>query len=424
VAVLGDLVEVCGSAHARPAGPADAVGGVPARWVAAPGDADQLSAVLRVAVEGGLAVVPRGAGTKLDWGPTPSTVDILVDVGRLAGIQRHEPGELVATFGAGTPVDAVRSRLAALGQRLALDPPSSGATVGGALAANETGPLRFLAGEPRSLVLGAQYAGADGRLATAGATEAGDLCGSYGTLGVLTTATLRLHPLPPARTWVRRSVRSPLEVHDLVMLLETTPLNAVAVEADLPATADPVLSRVPRQRGVPHPPGPGAFAIQIEGTVAGVADRSAIAVTLLGGDASVVDRQPEWWGRYPFGPQDVGLKLVVPTPAMHAAVYAMRDAAGAAATLRGSVGSGVMFVALPPSLPAPRVANVLTAVRDTLLARGGSCTVLQAPPEIRDRLDGWAVGSGEQRARALKRQYDPDGRLAPGRLPEVGPIPT
>src|SRR6266498_2015328 len=91
------LRRVCGAEHARPAGSDDAVAGAAARFVASPGSAAAAAEVLRVAADADLAVVGRGAGTKLDWGLPPARVDIILDTGRLAGVHRHAPGAAVAT---------------------------------------------------------------------------------------------------------------------------------------------------------------------------------------------------------------------------------------------------------------------------------------------------------------------------------------
>jgi len=86
------LAEICGSGFAREAGPADEVAGTPARWVAAPGTVEAASAVLALAAEHDLAVAPRGAATKLDWGAPPARLDVLVDTGRLAGVWHRDGG--------------------------------------------------------------------------------------------------------------------------------------------------------------------------------------------------------------------------------------------------------------------------------------------------------------------------------------------
>src|SRR3954471_6973021 len=106
---------------ARPATDDDTVGGVPARLLAAPKSTEQAAAL--VAAAGDLTVVVRGAGTKLDWGPPPRGLDLIIDTRRLAGVVEHAAGDLITIIRAGTPLAKVR-----LGdQQLALDGPA-GAT--------------------------------------------------------------------------------------------------------------------------------------------------------------------------------------------------------------------------------------------------------------------------------------------------------
>src|SRR4051812_35972569 len=74
----------------------DYVGGMRPRWVASPASVDEVSAVLRLASDTGLAVVPRGAGTRLQWGAAPSQCDVVLDLTRLDGLVEHTSGDLVA----------------------------------------------------------------------------------------------------------------------------------------------------------------------------------------------------------------------------------------------------------------------------------------------------------------------------------------
>ncbi|HKS98398.1 MAG TPA: FAD-binding oxidoreductase [Rugosimonospora sp.] len=412
-------VDLAVGGPARDAGPADTVGGVQPRFVAAPRDAASLGEVLARCAGAGLVAVPRGDGTKLDWGHPPSTVDVVVDTGRLAGVREHSAADLVATIGAGTPVRAVQAVLARSGQRLALDPPSTEGTIGGMLATGEAGPLRHTYGAPRDLLLGVEFARADGVVAHAGGKVVKNvagydlgklLCGSYGTLGVLASATFRLHPLPARRSWVVRGVHNPSEVAGLVAELLASPLAPTAVEVDLPSL--PVL---PRQRDGGPVPG-GQLAVLFEGSVAGVPARCRAAGALLGGDVSTVDEAPAWWGRYPFGAGDVALRLAVPVDGLHAALYALRDVAGIAFPVRGSAGVGVVYAALPASLPAERLGSILDAVRTTLIARSGNCVVLSAPAPLSRQLDLWGPAPGLGLMRRVKEQFDPLRLLSPGRF--------
>jgi glycolate oxidase FAD binding subunit len=388
-------------AAVRAAGNDDAVGGVEPRWVVAPADVAALSRVLATAAEHELTVIPRGEGTKLHWGQSPHAVDVVIDMAALTGIYTHYADDLVATIGAGTPVRVVQALLARSGQRLAVDPGSPDATIGGMLATGEAGPLRMRHGAPRDLLLGTEFVRADGTIAHSGGRVVKNvagydlgklLAGSWGTLGVIATATMRLQPLPADRAWVTRTVRTPLEVHDLVAELLDSSIDAAAIEVDLSEA------------------GSNSLSVLIEGSIVGVAVRARIAASLLGGDASAHDVPPAWWGRYPIG--DVTLKMAVPVGDLHAAIYALRDSVGAAVPVRGSAGSGVCYAAVR----AEKAGIALGAIRTTLIARGGSCVVVAAPAELRANLNVWGHVDGLDLMHSVKARFDPSGVFAPGRF--------
>ncbi|ADL43894.1 FAD linked oxidase domain protein [Micromonospora aurantiaca ATCC 27029] len=470
------LAAICGTPFARFAGPADEVAGRTARWVAVPGGPHAAAEVLRLAAAHDLTVVPRGAGTKIDWGAAPAQVDIMLDTGRLAGVW-HEPRDAaVAEIGAGTPLRAVQATLARTNRRLPVDAPSPGATLGGVLAADESGPLRHRHGSPCAQLVGVRYLDADGELVSVGesGTEAlgratpgsgggrasgrgpagdggggdpgrggGDailgrgevpgldvarlLCGSQGGLGVLVSATMRVHAVPAGRLWVSRPVWTPLEVHDLVRAVLAAGVDPAAVELDLPVPVP-----LPRRRIPPshpsvvnrpdHPavtgrPAAGSLVVLLEGGPADVTERAERLTAVLGAEAIVSHHAPEWWGRYPFAPGDTALRIEVPINDLHAAVYALRDATGGPVPVRGSAGSGTVHAALSGALPPERVASILTAVRSVLIARRGRCVVVAAPAAVRRAVDLWGELPTLPRLRSAKAHLDPHHRLAPGRLP-------
>ncbi|MGW0432558.1 FAD-binding oxidoreductase [Micromonospora sp. NPDC003197] len=443
--IVRRLADICGPGFARAAGPADGVAGAPARWVAAPGTASAVGAVLRTAADHDLTVAPRGAGTKLDWGAAPTRLDIVLDTGRLAGIHRWSRQEQTVEVGAGTPLRAVQAVLGRHGHRLAVDVRSADATVGGVLATDEVGPLCHRHGTPGDQVMGVSYVDAAGVPTHAGGWAAGEspgydlarlLCGSYGALGVLVSATLRVRPVPARRVWVSRPVWTPWEMHTLVGEILATSLAPTAIELDLPATDDlpgtsdlptaPSLPAAPRRavasgaataRGNHSGPPAGTLAILLEGDSAEVATRAAQLGKLLGSRAEAADSPPPWWQRYPFGPDDIALRIAVPVGDLHAAVYALRDAVGAPVPVRGAAGLGVVYAVLPPRTPPRRVATILTAMRGVLLARDGSCVVVTAPPEVRRSVDLWGALPDLSARRRIKEHFDPYRRLAPGRYP-------
>ena len=342
----------------------------------------------------------------------------MLDTGRLAGVWHRSADEMVAEVGAGTPVRAVQAALARTGMRLPLDAPSPGATIGGVVAADEAGPMRHRHGSPGDRLFGVSYVDATGVLHHAGGWAAGEtaghdlarlLCGSYGALGVLVSATLRVQPIPASRIWVSRPVWTPLEVHDLVREILGSWLSPTAIEVDLPAGGPP-------DSGRSGPSAAGTLTVLLEGGPADVGGRAARLTELFDGNARISSTPPTWWGSYPFAADDVALRLDVPITDLHAAVYALRDAAGnTPVAVRGSAGLGVVHAALPGRYPPERIAQILAAVRGVLLARDGRCVVVAAPPRIRAAVDLWGELPTLPLLRQVKERFDPEHRLAPGR---------
>ncbi|WP_236717925.1 FAD-binding oxidoreductase, partial [Actinoplanes sp. TFC3] len=203
--VLRALIDICGPDFARPATIADSVAGRLASFVATPATPRAVAATMRLAAERGLAVVARGSGSKLDWGKPPPGVDLILDTGRLNGIWHHNREQATAEIATGTAIRAIQAALALRGQRLAVDPPTPSATLGGVLARNEAGPLRHRFGTPAAQVHKVTYTTRDGHEA-----ESDGENGSPGIAeidGVLLSATVHVEPLPEARRWVRTPVQ-------------------------------------------------------------------------------------------------------------------------------------------------------------------------------------------------------------------------
>ena len=184
----------------------DAIAGVVPSFVAFPASTDEASALLRAAAAHQLAVVARGAGTGLGWGAPPASADLVIDLQAMDQVLEHAAGDLVARVQAGVTMGHLASVLASAGQELALDAPR-GRTAGGVVATGTAGPRRLRYGAPRDLLIGITVVRADGMVAHSGGKvvknvagyDLGKLfCGSAGTLGLITEATFRLHPVPAA----------------------------------------------------------------------------------------------------------------------------------------------------------------------------------------------------------------------------------
>jgi glycolate oxidase FAD binding subunit len=154
----------------------------------------------------------RGGGTK-DFYAQSLQGDVL-DMTGLRGVTSYEPSELVVTALAGTPLAELEALLAAQGQCLPFEPPhfSSGATVGGMVAAGLSGPARASAGGVRDFMLGVRFINGQGEHLTfggqvmknvAGYDVSRLMAGSMGTLGVITEVSLKVLPVAPAQATLR-----------------------------------------------------------------------------------------------------------------------------------------------------------------------------------------------------------------------------
>ena len=188
------------------------------RLVASPRNTEEVAAALACADRNALAVEIVGAGTKRSWG-RPVQADLVVDTRGLAGVREHKWQDLTATMGAGMKWAAMQRELAAHGQMVALDPlwPER-ATVGGVVAANDSGPTRLRYGSLRDLIIGMTVVLADGTVARSGGKVVKNVAGydlhklmtgAWGSLAMITEVTFRLHALPQERrVWSVRAERA------------------------------------------------------------------------------------------------------------------------------------------------------------------------------------------------------------------------
>lgn len=190
----------------RPDDPAGTVLGARPKLAVRPRSADEVAAVLRVAGERSWTVAPWGGGQHQDRGLVPTSADVVLLTGQLAGITRFDAADQTLSAKAGTRVVDIARAARAEGLWLPLDPPGlERATIGGVLAAGVSGPLRTGFGQPVDHVLGTVSAHSDGRLANSGGRLVKNvtgfdlhrlLHGSCGALAVVCEVHLRLRPLP------------------------------------------------------------------------------------------------------------------------------------------------------------------------------------------------------------------------------------
>src|SRR3954451_1430569 len=208
-----------------------------------PGSPEEAAGLLRALGEAGKPLRPRGGGTKLDWGGLGEPTVVDVETTGMARILEHNVGDLTAVLEAGVPLAEAQAAFAAEDQMLALDPPlgkDDAATVGGMVATADSGPLRHRYGGVRDLVVGISIALSDGTLAKAGGKviknvagyDLGKLfAGSYGTLGLIVSVTVRLHPRPVAPRHAVGAADDPDRFAQAATLLAGLPLEADSLDA-------------------------------------------------------------------------------------------------------------------------------------------------------------------------------------------------
>jgi glycolate oxidase FAD binding subunit len=363
---------------------------MPEQAVVLPISIDETSAVLAGAAASGRTVAVRGSG--LGW--VRPEADLIVGTAKLDQVTEHVAGDLVARVQAGATMGHVGQVLARHGQRLSVDLPPE-ITVGGMVATGTAGPLRFRYGSPRDLLIGITVVRPDGVVARSGGKvvknvagyDLGKLfAGSHGTLGLIAEATFRLHPLPPAVTYLTASFSSPAAAAQAVVAAANSQLQPSAVELHWPAG------------------GSLTVGVLFEGTESGVAERARLLAGLLAGllgwagaagDLTSSAEPPAWWGGLP-GPATRPLVRTTFWLSRLAGVLDVIAGSRVRCSAGGSAGAGVLYVSAEDGSDL----SVVTGAVHALLGNRGSARVLTEP---------WAPTG--PLARAVKDQFDPTGRF-------------
>ena len=259
--------------------------------VVRPGDVREVAEVVRWCAGHGVALVPQGGNTGLVGGGVPLDGEVVLSLRRLDHLGAVEPAAAQVTVGAGATLEAVQRHAGQAGLELAVDLAARGtATVGGMVATNAGGTRVLRRGPMRAQVAGVEAVLGDGSVVShlggllkdnTGYDLAGLLCGSEGTLGVVTAARLRLVPAPPVWTTVLLAVPGAAAAVDCLVAARAVPALEVAELFFAEG-----LALVCGHLGVP-PPFPGDHRAYLLLECAGAADH---AEELLGALAPVTDR--------------------------------------------------------------------------------------------------------------------------------------
>jgi glycolate oxidase FAD binding subunit len=382
------------------------IDGVSPSTVVSPSSAEELAAHLKDADAAGQKVLPVGGGTQLDLGMPPARVDVLLETTALNRIVEYEPADLTVTVEAGMRFAELQRILGEQGQLLALDPPlEAGATIGGAIATNASGPLRFAHGSARDLVIGTRVANPDGTITHAGGRVVKNVAGydlnklyigSLGTLAVLVELSFKLAPVPPATATLNGTFDALESTRAVLDDVVRSPLSPLAIEL---LGSRQVVFRV------------GGYPQAVERQVR---DLSAL-IERHGGqprDSAWEDLQRS---RVEARRRDVVLKAAAPISTSTALVDILERAlADLNPTVWAHAGNGVAYAACD----APAGVDALVRARRDVTALGNNASLVieRCPTPLKAAIDVWGdPGASLSLMRAIKAKLDPKSTLNPGR---------
>ena len=460
---LGSLVEGYAPASGETLA-AHAVDGVVPSAVVAPDSVESLSATVKMASEQGYTVIPRGGGTRMDFGLPPSRADIVVSLARLNRIVSHEPADQTATAEAGITMAGLQAGLGEKGQYLPLDPPHGDAgTLGGVLATNASGVLRTSFGTARDMVIGARVVQADGTIVKSGGRVVKNVAGydlnklyigSLGTLGILAEVNLKLQPLPAAGRMIIGSMPGISAAAECAFRVMDSEIMPSFLELADPATRSLLALE---HGGKPGNGARGDAAGDARGDAAGddpgfaliagmfgpeetvdwqvreceglLREKGAVDVVHLGGDAyrrALESMRAFPGGRLvPRGMQSGATCRASVTPDEVEALYRLAvEGCG-----RLSIGCGMLshfasghvaFVFYGErsfrEADFDGLANLIGELR-TASEHHGALVVEHAPAALKERVGVWGSARGNLHLmEMLKNRFDPKGTLNPGRF--------
>lgn len=381
---------------------------------------EELAAVVAYTNQQKLGLLPCGQGSKLHWGGCVKQVNWVVNTQQMNRLIEHAVGDLTVTVEAGIKFNELQKILSQSGQFLGIDPAySESATIGGIIATGDTGSLRQRYRSVRDMVLGISFVCADGKITKAGGRVVKNVAGydlmklltsSFGTLGIITQITLRVFPIPEASG----SVLLMGESQAIAQASQTLLSSALT-----PVAVDFVSSQLLVNLGLGNQIG---LLVRFQSIAESVQQQSQRVIELgqtLGLKAtSTFDDETNLWHQLKqqiwendqaskiickIGvPQNQGINLLKELDAIAQSHHLTIFHAG--------VGLGV--VCLDGISPL-----FLLELRKWCQKKGGFLSILEAPIDVKKRLDVWGYsGNALDLMQRIKQKFDPQTILSPNRF--------
>ncbi len=215
---------------------------------------------------------PIGGETSLNFGLPPKSTGTRVQLNKLHRIVDYPARDMTVTVEAGVTMQQLALALAAEGQRLPVDVPAAAqATIGGVIATNWNGHRRYGQGPLRDFVIGIEAVDGNGLLFHGGGRVVKNvagydfcklLCGSLGTLGIITQVTLKVRPLPERSAWLACTVTNAKQAETMLAALQQSAITPAAIEL----LAGPVWQNEPSLADLKIEQNACALLVLLEGT--------------------------------------------------------------------------------------------------------------------------------------------------------------
>jgi glycolate oxidase FAD binding subunit len=419
-----------------------AVDGVEPSAMCWPGNAAEVATCLQAADRLGIAISPRGSGTKVALGNRPRACDLIVSTERLNRVIEYTPANLTVTVEAGLTLAALQSTLAGGGQLLPLDPPDTRlATIGGILAANASGPRRLGSGTGRDLVIGTRSATANGTIVRSGGRVVKNVAGydlgklyigSLGTLVLLIEVNLKVTPVPAEQTTVFGWFSSLERIAEASRAISRSPLMPAALEILNPTAVAALDDRsLPRIEAgylliaLGAAPGGGVVRQAAEFTRMFREHEAEEIVQLAAGDDIQLWTRIAALGEADAAADPIRLKVAVPPGRLLETWKVLETHSGDLGgnpSIFGRAASGIFYVTWLPSTAAMNghsadSAAGIETIRREMSGFGGSLVVERCPAPLKEQIDVWGdVGNSLGVMKRLKSALDPRGIMNPGRF--------
>src|SRR5216683_1065062 len=366
----------------------------------APASTEEIAAVLRYANRNSITIAPYGGGTKQSWG-SPINPSLILHTHRLGSVREHTWQDMTCTVEAGCIWSSMQGSLAKHGQFVALDPLwSDRVTIGGIAATNDSGSFRLKFGSLRDLIIGMTIVLADGIIARSGGKVVKNVAGydlhklmtgAFGTLGIITKITFRLHSIP---RHVQSFTVTSIEIETLGQLLMKI------LDSHLSTQSLQLRSSL------------SGFALDVRlATLPEVIRDQASSLSKLAESVQVEASESDskvWNARQEHFDQTehfVAKATMLPS-----------DISPIAATIRTLGGTSVTQATGIMTASIPAVASSqLEHLRQKLEATGGSLTVLHHPAHA-SPVASTVPSDTLPLMRELKHRFDPNRILNPGRF--------